>query len=74
MFLFGQCLTLLNTTDFVMMNVKLPNIETMAVKIGSREISLNTKVSSAMYQTQGMTFTHICFKTSCRGVRTLKAL
>jgi hypothetical protein len=70
MFLFGQCLTLLNTTDFVKVNVKLPNIETMVVKIRSREISLNTKVSSATYQTQDMTFNQICFKTSCRGFMT----
>jgi hypothetical protein len=57
MFLLSQCLTLLNTTDFVMVNIKFPNIETMAAKISAQEISLNTNVSSATYRTQGMTFT-----------------
>jgi len=72
--LLSQCLKLLNFTDFIMVNIKLSNFETMAVKKNAREISLDTKVSSAKYPTQGMTFTHICFKTSFRGVITLKPL
>jgi hypothetical protein len=42
MLLLSQCLTLLNITDFMMVNTKLANIEAMTVMISAREISLNT--------------------------------